>query len=230
MRYASCFDKSGVIQERNLVPTQRKPKRTSAPAALRNEPTQERGRARLKLILDVAEKEFADEGYERVTMEEVARKSNSSIGSVYRFFPDKRALFGAVARRYEEDARAHFSQIVAGASPDMSVDDLVELALDGIWAFNEKGNGLRAVWLNGQWSNELLDLAGAMNEESAELIAALFGVRAPKLTPARRKVVARFVVDLVSCLLLVAARNPKSADAVIAETKIAVKAYLAAVL
>ena len=210
--------------------TQRKSRRVSAPAPLRNEPTQERGRARLRLILDVAEKEFADEGYERVTMEEVARKSKSSIGSVYRFFPDKRALFNAVARRYEEEARAHFSQIVAGASPDMSVAALVDLALDGIWAFNEKSNGLRAVWLNGQWSNELLELAGAMNEESAGLIAALFGVRAPNLTLARRKVVARFVVDLVSCLLFVAARDPKSAPSVIAETKTAVKSYLAAVL
>ncbi len=210
--------------------TQRKPKRTRAPAPLRNEPTQERGRARLKLILDVAEKEFADEGYERVTMEEVARKSKSSIGSVYRFFPDKRSLFDAVARRYEEEARAHFSQIVAGASLEMSVGELVDLALDGIWAFNEKSNGLRAVWVNGQWSKELLDLAGAMNEESAGLIATLFGARAPNLSPARRKLVARFVVDLVSCLLLVAARDAKSAPAVIAETKIAVKAYLAAVL
>ncbi len=215
---------------RKALVTPRKSKRTSAAAPLRKEPTQERGRARLRLILDAAEKEFADEGYERVTMEEVARKSKSSIGSVYRFFPDKRALFNAVAKRYEEQARAHFSRIVAGASPDMSINELVDLALDGIWAFNEKSNGLRAVWLNGQWSNELLELAGAMNEESAGLIASLFGVRAPNLAPARRKVIARFVVDLVSCLLFVAARSPKSAPSVIAETKAAVKAYLASVL
>lgn len=211
----------------------KKPPRTARPTRdepLRNAPTQARAAERLGRILVAAERSFADLGYDATTMEEVARASGSSIGSVYRFFPDKRALFTAVARRYEEAARAHFTGLIAGASPDMTVDELVDLALDGIWAFNEASPGLRAVWINGQWSNELLDLAGAMNEESASMIAALFGVRAPGLTPARRQVVARFIVDLVSCLLFVAARNPRSAPSVIAETKTAVKAYLARVL
>ena len=222
-----------------------KPKRSPKPAAkvaasavraepanpLRKKPLQERSRLRLERILAAGEKEFADEGYDAATMEKIADRAGTSIGSVYQFFPDKRALFRSVAERYESDSRDYFAKLIFEAQPGMSVDELVDYALEGVWSFMRQGDGLRAVWLNGFLSRELIELAEAMNEKSAEVLSQLIATRAPKLPRARRELVARFTIDMVGCMLFVAARSPAAlAERVIEELKLNVKAYLARVV
>ena len=51
---------------------------------------------RCKRILDAAEKVFVAEGYGAATMEEVARVARMSKKTIYRLFPDKEHLFGAL--------------------------------------------------------------------------------------------------------------------------------------
>jgi AcrR family transcriptional regulator len=205
--------------------------RPEAANSLRKKPLQERSRLRLERILAAGEKEFADEGYDGATMEKIAERAGTSIGSVYQFFPDKRALFRSVAERYESDSRDYFAKLIFEAQPGMSVDELIDYALEGVWTFMRQGDGLRAVWLNGLLSRELLELAGAMNEKSAEVLSQLLAARAPKLPRARRELVARFTIDLVGSMLFVAARNPAATgEKIIEELKLNVKAYLGRVL
>ncbi len=75
-----------------------------APAAppatlLRNEPVQARSNARLAELLDAAAAVVEEIGYERLTTAMVAERAGSSIGTVYRYFPDRIAVLQALSAR-----------------------------------------------------------------------------------------------------------------------------------
>jgi AcrR family transcriptional regulator len=72
------------------------------PAALRIAPVQARSAARLDELLDAAAGVIDEVGYERLTTAMVAERAGASIGTVYRYFPDRIAVLQALARRHLE--------------------------------------------------------------------------------------------------------------------------------
>lgn len=73
--------------------------RLGVPAQLRNEPVQARSAARLTALLDAAAAVVDEVGYERLTTAMVAERAGASIGTVYRYFPDRIAVLQALASR-----------------------------------------------------------------------------------------------------------------------------------
>ena len=67
--------------------------------ALRNSPVQARSTARLTALLDAAAAVVDEIGFERLTTAMVAERAGASIGTVYRYFPDRIALLQALAAR-----------------------------------------------------------------------------------------------------------------------------------
>lgn len=67
--------------------------------SLRNEPVQARSTARLAGLLDAAAAVVDELGYERLTTAMVAEHAGASIGTVYRYFPDRIAVLQALAAR-----------------------------------------------------------------------------------------------------------------------------------
>ena len=49
-------------------------------------------------ILTVARQEFADNGFENTSIQQIAKKSGISVGAVYKYFENKEALFTAVVQ------------------------------------------------------------------------------------------------------------------------------------
>ncbi|MCU1508343.1 MAG: TetR/AcrR family transcriptional regulator [Glaciihabitans sp.] len=74
----------------------------AASAGLRNEPVQARSTARLTALLDAAAAVVDEIGYERLTTAMVAERAGASIGTVYRYFPDRIALLQSLAARNYE--------------------------------------------------------------------------------------------------------------------------------
>lgn len=68
-------------------------------ALIRNEPVQARSTARLAALLDAAAEVVSEIGYERLTTAMVAERAGASIGTVYRYFPDRIALLQSLAAR-----------------------------------------------------------------------------------------------------------------------------------
>ena len=66
---------------------------------LRNEPVQARSAARLEALLDAAASIVDEVGFERLTTAMVAERAGASIGTVYRYFPDRIALLQALGAR-----------------------------------------------------------------------------------------------------------------------------------
>ena len=82
-------------------------------AQLRNEPVQARSAARLEALLDAAASVVEELGYERLTTAMVAERAGASIGTVYRYFPDRIVVLQALAARnldrLLESVRGEFS-------------------------------------------------------------------------------------------------------------------------
>ncbi|MCU1546947.1 MAG: transcriptional regulator, TetR family protein [Homoserinimonas sp.] len=66
---------------------------------IRTEPSQERSANRVTLLLDSAAAIIAERGIEGLTTTEVATRAGSSVGVVYRYFPNIRSLLQALATR-----------------------------------------------------------------------------------------------------------------------------------
>jgi AcrR family transcriptional regulator len=81
--------------------------------ALRNEPVQARSTARLAGLLDAAAAVIDELGYERLTTAMVAERAGASIGTVYRYFPDRIAVLQALAARNLERTLAKVTQQIA---------------------------------------------------------------------------------------------------------------------
>ncbi|MFD1713907.1 TetR/AcrR family transcriptional regulator [Amnibacterium flavum] len=72
---------------------------SSAESRLRNEPVQARSAARLSTLLDSAAAVVDEVGPERLTTAMVADRAGASIGTVYRYFPDRVAVIEGLANR-----------------------------------------------------------------------------------------------------------------------------------
>lgn len=74
-------------------------------------------------------------GYERATMSAIARRSGSSVGSLYQFFPHKLAVAEALRNRFIRDIEQSWIAF-AGQAAEMSAEDLtrrlVELQIEVI--------------------------------------------------------------------------------------------------
>lgn len=67
--------------------------------AVRTEPTQRRSSQRLDALLDAAAEIVDESGFERLTTQMVAERAGASIGTVYRYFPDRVAVLHALRER-----------------------------------------------------------------------------------------------------------------------------------
>lgn len=73
---------------------------------MRRTPQQVRGRHRVFKILEAAAEVFVETGYEAATTNAIALRANTSIGSLYQFFPNKSAILAALAQRYKVQLQA----------------------------------------------------------------------------------------------------------------------------
>lgn len=63
-------------------------------------------------ILDCAREEFLSEGFAAASLRRIAAQAEVTTGAIYRYFPDKRALFTAAT----EEATVEFQKLMGGVS------------------------------------------------------------------------------------------------------------------
>ncbi|MBL8740904.1 MAG: TetR family transcriptional regulator [Myxococcales bacterium] len=201
------------------------------PAAVRRIPTQERSKQRLERILDAADGVFAELGFDKATMEQIADRAETSIGSVYQFFPNKTALFESLCARYLERAQQLFEGMLVDISPDEAWTELVDKAIDTFWKFHVDLPGFRSVWVHQNISPELLAASDVVNQAIADRSEAVLATFAPDVPRARRRAATGVVVETISAILFVAVRRDHDeAERLVAELKTMVRAYFQSVL
>lgn len=194
---------------------------------LRRVPTQARSRQRFERMLDAAEHEFADVGFEAATMQAIAARAETSIGSLYQFFPNKQVLYDAISERYLSRVREMLDLLLSPELLARPWTEVLDTAVDAIWAFDRDAPAVRAVWLQGRVTPDLIHAGSAINREMAARLEVFLARHLLGLPPAQRSVVATMVVETISSMIFVATlRGEPAASQLMEETKVLLRRYL----
>lgn len=209
---------------------------------LRTVPVQRRSAARLARILDACAELLDETGYEELSTRAVATRAGVPIGSVYRFFGNKRAMADALARRNLDSYAARVERLLA-AIPAADWRSAIDAVLDEYLAMKRTVPGFGLVDFGtripagppGPAPAQGADLAPEpvpdANDRVADRLTALLAAqlrRAPDTALRRTVLVA---VEAADALLQLAFRTDASGDPdIIAETRELVRAYLARTL
>ncbi|WP_030691220.1 TetR family transcriptional regulator [Streptomyces globisporus] len=98
-------------------------------SALRRAPVQQRSAERLARILDACAVLLDETGYEQLSTRAVAARAGVPIGSVYRFFGNKRAMVAALAHRNLDRYAERVSERLAEA-PILDAHGAIDGVLD----------------------------------------------------------------------------------------------------
>lgn len=195
----------------------------------RRVPTQARSRKRYEAILDAAADLFAEAGFEATTVEAIARRAETSIGSVYQFFPDKKAIFIALTDRNIGRSTEALAGLLQPSGRSWS--ELLESTIDGIVALLRSDVGFRAVWTNLQLYGEYADAEAAAQRDFIRTVRALVAANGPHLSGEDHKAIAAMIVHATSLLLAVALQEPSGrSERMVREIKRMLVAYLATYL
>ena len=106
-------------------------RKLSKKSSRRRKPKQRRSRQTVEAILDAVLRILKREGNRGVTTNRIAEVAGVSIGSVYQYFPDKRAIFAALHERHIEqiDRMVERTLVEHAASP---LTELMTALIEGM--------------------------------------------------------------------------------------------------
>ncbi|WTR04974.1 TetR family transcriptional regulator [Streptomyces sp. NBC_00145] len=195
--------------------------------SLRRAPVQQRSAERLSRILDACAQLLDEGGYEELSTRAVAVRAGVPIGSVYRFFGNKRALVDALAERNLQ----RYAERIVGRLAAIPVADwraAMDAVLDEYLAMKRTAPGFSLV----DFGNQIPVGADAgpnhrLTDRLTELLAVHLD-RTPDETLRRTFLVA---VESADALVRLAFRlDPTGDENVIAEMRELLRVYLARVL
>jgi AcrR family transcriptional regulator len=195
------------------------------PLATRRTPQQQRSRELVARVLDAAERLLAN-GAEELSTTAIAHTACVSVGALYQYFPDTRAIVTALAARHMEAFAALMDQTAERAAAE-GWEDPVGVLVDLFSARYRAEPGYRALWF-GSLLNEELREADRRNK-----IALADGVRRVLVTlglardDERAVTICQAAVHACDALLQEAFRRDPAGDrALLEETKTMLRAYL----
>ena len=112
-------------------------------AHVRTEPVQQRSTQRVTLLLDAAAALIDETGIDGLTTSGVAARAESSVGVVYRYFPNIQSLLRALAaRNMQRFTESIFNTI---GSDSLEWRQTLDVAIDAFIEFNRTEPGFRSL-------------------------------------------------------------------------------------
>jgi AcrR family transcriptional regulator len=170
--------------------------------------------------------ELVDEvGYDGLTTTLLAERAEVAIGSVYQFFPDKRAIVQALTMRNVEAYVERLTTRIADSGLSKWWD-AVDVAMDEFIAMNRTVPGFRTLHFGDVVDRYLLDENRDNNAVIVEQLGALLVTRfdmtdGPRLTFALSR-----AVEIADALIKSAFRDPNGDEQILTEAKDIVREYL----
>jgi AcrR family transcriptional regulator len=194
-------------------------------------PKRQRGRLRVAAILATGREVFREKGYDATTMTEIAARSRTAIGSLYRFFPSKEALADALLQDYALQMVQGLSNLVdrvthttpADLTPESVATDLVDLML----ALQEERSAALAII---EARSGSADLKAKYRKAMRQGVANILKKMAPQLPRARSEAMATVIVHVLKAVARTTEEEePATCRSVLAEIRELIRLYLTTV-
>ena len=101
---------------------------------LRKQPSQTRSKAMVDTILDATARVLVERGYAKTNTNVVAELAGISVGSLYRYYPNKNALINALQERHVGKMLAIFLDVTAKMTPEGSLARDLQALIDALVA------------------------------------------------------------------------------------------------
>jgi len=193
---------------------------------LRRVPVQGRSVARVQRMLDACAELVDQVGYEALTTTMLAERAGVAIGSVYQFFPDKRAIVQALTQRNLE---AYLERITARFANDRFGHwwDVVDAGIDEYIDMHRNAPGFRTLHFGDVVDVHLLDAERDNNTIIAERLAGLLVGQIGATAGPRLDFALAIAVEAGDALIKMAfRRDPEGDEAVLVEAKSLIRDYL----
>jgi AcrR family transcriptional regulator len=94
-------------------------------------PSQMRGKERIRVILAAALKAFREKGIDQSTTNDIAQTAHIPIGSIYRYFENKEEIILALIELYTEDVVDLFEEVTQNPLlPQLSWKEILTIVVD----------------------------------------------------------------------------------------------------
>jgi AcrR family transcriptional regulator len=93
------------------------------------QPRQERAKHTVQVVLDATVKLLKRGGTDAITTNRIAEVAGVCIGSIYQYFPDKRAIFAALHQRHALETRQLIERTLAGHA-ESSLNQLLRALME----------------------------------------------------------------------------------------------------
>jgi AcrR family transcriptional regulator len=193
---------------------------------VRTEPIQERSAARIDALLDAAAEVVDEIGFDRLTTAMVAERAGASIGTVYRYFPDRIVLLQALRDRALLRYRRSVVEAIDAQSPEHWWN-AVECAIDAFVDMFRTERGFRIIRFAGAErggvpEEEVVRDVG-FAQQFAQILADEYGLPAGEDLAFRLEVVVEIMDSLINRAFL---DDPNGDERYIAEARTVAREYL----
>lgn len=172
-------------------------------------PQQERGQRRVEQILDAAESVFVEHGVGAATMQMIADRAESSVGSLYHFFPNKEAVVEALGARYADAVRDTNQHAMPLDMAHLPVDQLFERILGAQVEFIERTPAFNTV--HEAVHRNCPAIYDALNQALVGHVGQFLALRYPRMPAPERAASAMVSVAAVHAVVDLASRLPAAA-------------------
>ncbi|OUL21548.1 TetR family transcriptional regulator [Nostoc sp. RF31YmG] len=175
--------------------------------SLRRQPKQQRGKERVKKILDAAAAVFDEVGYEAATTHLIAAKAGTAIGSVYQFFPDKAAIFHAMELRHTEQVKLMWAQVDQLQITQLPLRQMIHTLASSVAQIFEQPVS-RVVFVQFFISRQIFQsIDDSMTQEAINFMASILKQRNPALSEEQYSLLAEVCVHSSNAVMLSALRT-----------------------
>ncbi|HKS46663.1 MAG TPA: TetR family transcriptional regulator [Amycolatopsis sp.] len=197
-----------------------------ATTPLRRQPVQQRSAKRVEQMLDASAQLIDEVGYDALTTTLIAKRAGVAVGSLYQFFPDKRAVVQALTQRNVDRFLAAVSGRLASEDP-RHWWDVVDSVLDIYLHMHREVPAFSKVHFGDVVDRQLLDESRDNNKVIADSLTDL--VRKYVENPGEKLSMAMTIaIEVADALLKLAfADDPQGDPEIVGETKFLIKGYLA---
>ncbi|MCA7953548.1 TetR family transcriptional regulator [Burkholderia seminalis] len=181
------------------------------PARARLVPTQQRSRERFERILACASEVMIEKGCDAFRMSDIVERTGISFGSLYQYFPDKAAVIGTLAERYNAAGHECVRRDLATMKTLGDLHDTLARITDSYYRMFVDEPLMRDIWRATQADRALQALDRADGEFLAGLLADALGEVARDTTRAQRRAFAELMMIQIAAAVRHAITLPPKA-------------------